>query len=167
MHPRVDQEVCACAWNPEKNAFTQAYGSPHLDSALLLLPQVGFLRPEDERVIATVKAIERELMRDGLVLRYSSQVQDGLPPGEGVFLACSFWLANCYALQGRVAEAERLFEKLLAIRNDVGLLAEEYDVDNHRMLGNFPQAFSHVGLVNTAFNLTAGAPTPVHERSSG
>lgn len=163
----IHQEVCSCAWSSEKKAFTQAYGSPHLDSALLLMPQVGFLRPDDERVMSTVAAIERELMQDGLVLRYSRQVQDGLPPGEGVFLACSFWLANCYALQGRVSEAQRLFERLLAIRNDVGLLAEEYDVEKHRMLGNFPQAFSHVGLVNTAFNLTAGLPAPLHERISG
>jgi GH15 family glucan-1,4-alpha-glucosidase len=162
----IHREVCASAWNSEKNAFTQSYGSPLLDSALLLMPQVGFLSATDPRVVATVNAIERELMRDGLLLRYSTECQDGLPPGEGAFLACSFWLADCYALQGRVQEAKQLFERLLAIRNDVGLLAEEYDVDNHRMLGNFPQAFSHVGLLNTAFNLTAGFAKPAQDRGN-
>jgi GH15 family glucan-1,4-alpha-glucosidase len=162
----IHDDVCTYAWNPVKQAFTQAYGSEHLDASLLLMPQVGFLPLGDERVVATINAIERELLREGLVLRYRTQGQDGLPPGEGVFLACSFWLADCYALMGRSEDAEALFERLLALRNDVGLLAEEYDPRARRQLGNFPQAFSHVGLVNTAFNLTRGQRKPAGERHS-
>ena len=132
----------------------QYYGSKGVDAALLLIPQVGFLPPEDARVQATVAAVERELMVDGLVLRYRTDDNvDGLPPGEGAFLACSFWLADCYEMLGRHDDAERLFEHLLSLRNDVGLLAEEYDPRTRRQLGNFPQGFSHVALVNTANNL--------------
>lgn len=164
LRDEIHAEVCARGFDRSKNAFTQAYGSTLLDGSLLLIPHVGFLPPEDERVVGTVAAVERELMQDGLVLRYPTVGQDGLPPGEGVFLACSFWLADCYALMGRMAEARRLFERLLALRNDVGLLAEEYDPVRKIQLGNFPQAFSHVGLVNTAFNLTPTQRGPARQR---
>jgi GH15 family glucan-1,4-alpha-glucosidase len=164
LRDHIHADVCARAWNAEKKAFTQAYGSPHLDASLLLMPEVGFLPATDERFASTVAAIERELLHDGFVRRYPTRGQDGLPPGEGAFLACSFWLADCYALAGRRAEARTLFEKLLAVRNDVGLLAEEYDPGQRRQLGNFPQAFSHVGLINTAFNLTPSHPQPASER---
>jgi GH15 family glucan-1,4-alpha-glucosidase len=126
-----------------------------LDASLLLLPLVGFLPPGDPRMVGTVSAIENRLMRDGFVLRYdTAQTQDGLPPGEGAFLACSFWLADNFILQGRLEEGRALFERLLGLCNDVGLLAEEYDARAERMVGNFPQAFSHVALVNTALNLS-------------
>jgi GH15 family glucan-1,4-alpha-glucosidase len=125
------------------------------------------LRHDDPRIISTVAAIERELIREGFVIRYlTERGVDGLPPGEGVFLLCSFWLADNYAMSGRTREARALFERLLAIRNDVGLLAEEYDPRAQRMLGNFPQAFSHVGLINTAFNLCAEATRPARERET-
>jgi GH15 family glucan-1,4-alpha-glucosidase len=164
LRDEVHADVCKRAWSDAKGAFTQSYESDLLDASLLLMPQVGFLPIADARVVSTISAIERELLRDGFVARYPTQEQDGLPPGEGVFLACSFWLADCYALLGRRTDAERLFERLLAIRNDVGLLSEEYDPVGRRLLGNFPQAFSHVGLVNTAFNLTAGHPKPATAR---
>jgi GH15 family glucan-1,4-alpha-glucosidase len=164
LRDHIHSDVCAHAWNRELRAFTQAYGSAYLDASLLLMPQVGFLPATDARVAGTVAAIERELLQDGLVYRYRTQGQDGLPPGEGAFLACSFWLADCYALSGRGAEARALFERLLALRNDVGLLSEEYDPARRRQLGNFPQAFSHVGLINTAFNLTPRQPQPACER---
>jgi GH15 family glucan-1,4-alpha-glucosidase len=160
----IHDDVCRHAYDPGRNAFTQAYGSPHLDASLLLIPHVGFLPASDPRVLGTVAAVERELMREGLVMRYPTLGQDGLPPGEGMFLACSFWLADCYALMGRLDEARELYERLLSLRNDVGLLAEEYDPIGKRQLGNFPQAFSHVGLVNTAFNLTPAETAPVRQR---
>jgi len=160
-------DVCAHAYDAQKGAFTQAYGSPHLDASLLVIPHVGFLPVTDPRVVGTVRAIERELMHDGLVLRYPTLGQDGLPPNEGVFLACSFWLADCYALMQREDDARRLFERLLSLRNDVGLLAEEYDPIRRRQLGNFPQAFSHVGLINTAFNLTSSQSSPARRRQGG
>lgn len=164
IHP----EVCERAFDPSRATFTQAYGSTALDAALLTMPQVGFLSPQDPRMRSTVLAIERELLQGGLDLRYrGKECDDGLPPGEGAFLLCSFWLADSYALMGRGDDARRLFERLLALRNDVGLLAEEYDPVAGRFLGNFPQAFSHVGLVNTAFNLTPTEPTPAEERKSG
>ena len=156
--------MCARGYDAKKRAFTQAYGSEHLDASLLMLPQVGFLPATDERIVGTVAAIERELMCDGFVQRYPTRGQDGLPPGEGVFLACSFWLADCYALMNRTGEAEALYRRLLALRNDVGLLAEEYDPENRRQLGNFPQAFSHVGLVNTAYNLAPERTGPALHR---
>jgi GH15 family glucan-1,4-alpha-glucosidase len=163
----IHAEVCEKAFDPNKRAFTQSYGSPALDAALLVMPQVGFLRHDDPRIISTVAAIERELIREGFVIRYlTERGVDGLPPGEGVFLLCSFWLADNYAMSGRTREARALFERLLAIRNDVGLLAEEYDPRAQRMLGNFPQAFSHVGLINTAFNLCAEATRPARERET-
>ncbi|HUS64667.1 MAG TPA: glycoside hydrolase family 15 protein [Kofleriaceae bacterium] len=163
----IHQEVCAKGFHPDRRAFTQAYGSPTLDAALLMIPFVGFLRPDDPRMVSTVRAIERELVQDGLVLRYrTDETADGLPAGEGIFLLCSFWLADNYALAGRDQEARALFERLLAIRNDVGLLSEEYDPIGRHLLGNFPQAFSHVGLVNTAFNLTPQQPAPARERET-
>ncbi len=142
----------------------QSYGSEALDASLLLAPLVGFLPSDDPRVRGTIAAIERELMQDGLVLRYRTQEgADGLPPGEGVFLACSFWLADNMVLQGRHAEARALFERLLDLRNDVGLLSEEYDPRAGRLVGNFPQAFSHIGLVGTALNIANYGPA--HSRS--
>jgi GH15 family glucan-1,4-alpha-glucosidase len=157
LRDRVRDEICDKGYDRSRNTFTQFYGGRQLDAALLMMPLVGFLPPSDERIQGTVRAIERELLRDGFVLRYSpeeSEHVDGLPSGEGVFLPCTFWLADNYALSGRVDEARVVFERLLAIRNDVGLLSEEYDPDARRLLGNFPQAFSHVGLVNTAHNLS-------------
>jgi GH15 family glucan-1,4-alpha-glucosidase len=153
--------VCAKGFHAGKQAFTQVYGSPALDAAVLMAPLVGFLPPDDPRMVSTVAAIERELVQDGFVLRYHThESEDGLPVGEGVFLLCSFWLADNYALMGRREEATALFERLLALRNDVGLLAEEYDPAARHLLGNFPQAFSHVGLINTAFSLAPEAASP-------
>jgi len=146
-------------------SFVQSYGSTQLDASLLLVPCVGFLPIEDPRMTGTVAAIEQHLMRDGFVMRYDSkEVEDGLPPGEGLFLACSFWLADVYIMQGRHDEAERLFKRLLHLANDVGLLSEEYDPVSRRLVGNFPQAFTHVALVNTALNLTR-VKKPVHQRA--
>ena len=152
IRDQIHAEVCARGYDATKRAFTQSYGSDALDASLLLMPLVGFLPPEDPRVRGTVEAIERELLVDGLVLRYRPEEEnvDGLPGNEGVFLPCSFWLADCLHLIGRKTEARGLFERLLGLRNDVGLLAEEYDPIAKRHLGNFPQAFSHIALVNTA-----------------
>jgi GH15 family glucan-1,4-alpha-glucosidase len=161
----IHEEVCRNGFNHELGAFVQSYGSKYLDASLLLMPIVGFLPPSDPRVQGTVKAIERRLMVDGLVFRYDTDTMvDGLPPGEGAFVACSFWLANNLALIGRWDDARRLFEQLLALRNDVGLLAEEYDPRLRRQVGNFPQAFSHVGLVNTALNLGRPEKGPAEQR---
>ncbi|WP_454855112.1 glycoside hydrolase family 15 protein [Rhizobium binxianense] len=163
----IHAEVCEKAFDAELGSFVQAYGSETLDASLLQIGLVGFLPPGDPRFIGTVEAIERRLMHDGLVLRYeTSEVDDGLPPGEGAFLACSFWLADALTLIGREEDARRLFERLLSLCNDVGLLSEEYDPIGQRMLGNFPQAFSHVGLINTALNL-ARWKGPAEERASG
>jgi GH15 family glucan-1,4-alpha-glucosidase len=162
----IHADVCRKAFDPDLGSFVQAYGSQALDASLLLLPLVGFLPPSDPRIVGTVKAIERRLVADGFVCRYDTgEVVDGLPPGEGAFLACSFWLADNYILQGRIAEARELFERLLSLRNDVGLLAEEYDPRVGRQVGNFPQAFSHVALVNTAFNLTR-SQGPAEQRAA-
>ena len=166
LRDQIHEDVCRKAFDPGLGSFVQAYGSKALDASLLLLPLVGFLPPTDPRIIGTVKAVEQRLMADGFVCRYDTGAGvDGLPPGEGAFLACSFWLADNFILQGRVAEARELFERLLALRNDVGLLAEEYDPRLRRQLGNFPQAFSHVALVNTAFNLTR-SEGPAEQRSA-
>lgn len=155
IRAEIHADVCARGFNPDKGCFVQSYGSTLLDASLLLLPVVGFLPANDPRMCATVAAIERELMVDGFVRRYDTRkTDDGLPPGEGAFLACSFWLADEYVLQGRMDEAQALFEQLLSLRNDVGLLSEEYDLRSRRLVGNFPQAFSHVALVNTAANLS-------------
>ena len=158
LREKICEEVCEHGFSPARNAFVQSYGSDDLDAALLLLPQVGFLPASDPRIVGTVEAVQRELMVDGLVLRYRPQrINDGLPGEEGAFLACSFWLADALAMIGRDDEAKAMFERLLALRNDLGLLAEEYDPRAKRFLGNFPQAFSHVALINTANNLMPGA----------
>jgi len=152
IRDQIHAEVCDRGYNKKKKAFTQVYGSDALDASLLTMPLVGFLPATDERVRSTIEAIERELMRDGLVLRYRPQETgvDGLPGTEGVFLPCSFWMADCWHLLGRKKEARELFERLLDLRNDLGLLSEEYDPREKRQLGNFPQAFSHVALVSCA-----------------
>ncbi|MFO1157488.1 MAG: glycoside hydrolase family 15 protein [Reyranellaceae bacterium] len=161
----IRDEICEHGFDPGRNTFRSAYGETTLDASLLLLVQVGFIAPDDRRYLGTVEAIERELVVDGFVRRYSTlQTSDGLEPGEGVFLACSFWLADAYVSIGRHEEGRRLFERLLDLRNDLGLLAEEYDTGKGRQLGNFPQAFSHVGLINTAFNLTRTA-RPAEQRA--
>jgi GH15 family glucan-1,4-alpha-glucosidase len=181
----IHDDVCRCGFNRDKHAFTQSYGSDALDASVLLVPLVGFLPATDPRIVGTIAAIERELMSDGLVHRYKTgtatvsaraghvaatadsdgvDLVDGLPPGEGVFLACSFWLVDNYVLMGRRDDAERLFERLVGLANDVGLLAEEYDPVSKRQLGNFPQAFSHLSFVNTAYNLTRGREAPVEHR---
>jgi GH15 family glucan-1,4-alpha-glucosidase len=171
LRARIHEEVCREAYDPSVGAFMQAYGSKQLDASTLLIPLVGFLPPNDPRVVGTVTAIERRLLVDGFVMRYdTSHVDDGLPPGEGAFLACSFWLADNYALLGRRADARALFERLLALRNDVGLLAEEYDPHAGRLVGNFPQAFSHIGLVDTALNIARAdspEPSPAEQRADG
>ncbi|MFF0268545.1 glycoside hydrolase family 15 protein [Kribbella sp. NPDC004536] len=159
----IHRTVCEQAYDPDRNTFTQAYGSKALDAAVLLIPQVGFLPADDPRVAGTVDAVQRELASDGFVRRYLTEhTDDGLSDDEGTFLICSFWLADALAMIGRVGEARDLYEKLVALRNDVGLLAEEYDVRSGRMLGNFPQAFSHLGLVNTAWHLTT-AESPLRK----
>jgi GH15 family glucan-1,4-alpha-glucosidase len=162
----IHAEVCGRGFDRELDSFMQAYGSRELDASLLLIPIVGFLPADDPRVRGTVRAIERRLViSGGFVLRYESEhTIDGLPAGEGAFLACSFWLVDNYILQGRRAEARKLFDRLLARCNDVGLLAEEIDPATGRMLGNFPQAYSHVGLINAALSLSREAG-PVEERA--
>ena len=147
----IHGQVCESGFDAKCNTFVQSYGSPHLDASLLLIPQVGFLPPDDARVRGTIEAIERDLVVDGLVRRYATETDvDALPAGEGVFLPCSFWLADCMVLTGRRKEGKALFERLLALCNDVGLLAEEYDTRERCMLGNFPQALTHMALINTA-----------------
>ena len=165
LRQQICDDVCERAYDKERGAFMQAYGSKQLDANLLLLPCVGFLPVSDPRIERTIAAVERHLLRDGFVMRYSTgEVEDALPPGEGAFLACSFWLVNVYMLQGRFDDAERLFRRLVGLRNDVGLLSEEYDPRAKRLVGNFPQAFSHIALVNSAYNLTR-ARKPVHQRA--
>jgi GH15 family glucan-1,4-alpha-glucosidase len=155
LRSAIHDEVCRKGFDHDENSFVQYYGGKELDASLLMIPLVGFLPASDARVSATVEAIERGLMADGFVLRYrTKQHIDGLPPGEAAFLACSFWLADNLALLGRQDDARRLFERLLSLRNDVGLLSEGYDPASKRMLGNFPQALSHLALVNTACNLS-------------
>src|SRR5204863_9554079 len=155
VRDRMHATICAQGFDSSRNTFTQSFGVSELDASLLLMPIVGFLPADDPRVRGTVAAIERELMVDGLVLRYRTKSGvDGLPPGEGVFLPCSFWLADNYVLQGRIEEARSLFDRLCGLANDVGLLSEEYDPVGQRFLGNFPQAFSHVSLINTALSLS-------------
>ncbi|MFH9296099.1 glycoside hydrolase family 15 protein [Streptomyces sp. NPDC017520] len=156
----IHRDVCDRGYDKERNTFTQSYGSKELDASLLLIPQMGFLPPDDKRVIGTIEAIQRELStEDGFILRYPTEGEhagvDGLAGDEGAFLACSFWMADDLAMIGRVDEARQLFEKLLSLRNDLGLLAEEWDSNLQRQVGNFPQAFSHVPLIDTALRLTA------------
>jgi GH15 family glucan-1,4-alpha-glucosidase len=166
LRAEVHDEVCREGFDADRNAFMQSYGSGELDASTLLIPLVGFLPASDPRVAGTIDAVQRELMRDGFVERYAVKEQndvDGLPGGEGVFLPCSFWLVDALLMQGRTAEATELFERLLSIRNDLGLLSEEYDPVAKRLLGNFPQAFTHVGLVNSAYNLSKHQG-PSHQR---
>jgi GH15 family glucan-1,4-alpha-glucosidase len=161
----IHADVCRRGFDAELGSFVQSYGSKQLDASLLLLPEVGFLPPDDPRVRGTLRAIEQRLLIDGFVMRYDTEKEhDGLPPGEGAFLACSFWLVDAYVLQNRWSDARRLFDRLLALRNDVGLLSEEYDPRTGRLVGNFPQAFTHVALVNSALNLAHGE-RPVEQRS--
>jgi len=164
----IHAQVCERGFDAQQNSFVQSYGSSALDASLLLIAVVGFLPPEDPRIRGTLAAIEKGLLRDGLVLRYDTgDSKDGLPPGEGAFLACTFWLADNYLLQGRIDDAQAAFDRLLAYRNDVGLLAEEYDPVAKRQLGNFPQAFSHLALINTATGLAAGRAGTAHRRAAG
>jgi GH15 family glucan-1,4-alpha-glucosidase len=157
VRDRIHSEVCERGFDTKLNSFVQSYGSRHLDASLLMIPLVGFLPADDPRVKGTVAAIEKTLLHDGLVRRYETETNvDGLPPGEGVFLPCTFWLADNYCMLGRTDEAREVLERLLALRNDVGLLSEEYDPVARRLLGNFPQAFSHITLVNTARALSQG-----------
>jgi len=164
VRTKIHDEICSQAYNEKLGSFVQSYGSDQLDASLLLMPMTGFLPPTDPRVSGTLKAIEQQLMSGGLVLRYNTvESSDGLPPGEGVFLACSFWMVRALQLQGRDADARKLFERVLSLANDVGLLAEEYDPVARRLVGNFPQALSHIALVNAAFNLGgpgSGGPSP-------
>jgi GH15 family glucan-1,4-alpha-glucosidase len=156
LRQKIHAQVCSRGFHRGLNSFTQAYGNKHLDASLLLLPIVGFLPIEDSRIRGTVKAIEKHLVEGGLLLRYNTRkVKDGLPPGEGAFLPCSFWLVDVYVLQGRMKEAHMLFQKLLNLSNDLGLLSEEYDAKDG-LIGNFPQALTHIGLINAALSLEAG-----------
>jgi GH15 family glucan-1,4-alpha-glucosidase len=166
IRDQIHREVCECGYNKKKKAFTQSYGSDAMDASILMMPVVGFLPPSDERVRSTIAAVERELMQDGFVLRYRPEEQkvDGLPGREGVFLPCSFWLADCLHLVGRKRDACALFERLLELRNDLGLLSEEYQPREKRQLGNFPQAFSHVALINTAAALSEKTGAAADER---
>jgi GH15 family glucan-1,4-alpha-glucosidase len=165
LRARIHKDVCTKAFDPELGTFTQSYGSKRLDASLLLVTLVGFLPPDDKRIRNTIEAIERELVQDGFVLRYRSDLgSDGLPAGEGAFLACSFWLVDNLVLLGRREDALTLFERLLRLCNDLGLLSEEYDVRNQCLVGNFPQAFSHIALVNSAYNL-ARSDKPAEQRS--
>jgi GH15 family glucan-1,4-alpha-glucosidase len=163
----IHAEICAKGFDRQRNSFVQYYGSKELDASLLMIPLVGFLPPDDPRVRGTVEAIQHDLMRDGFVQRYNTGSNvDGLPAGEGAFLACTFWLADNLVLLGRRDEAREIFEHLLSLRNDVGLLSEEYDPKARRLVGNFPQAFSHIGLVNTAHNLCGDLGPGEHRSQS-
>jgi GH15 family glucan-1,4-alpha-glucosidase len=165
LRGQICAEVCERGFDATLGSFVQSYGSKQVDASLLLLPCVGFLPVSDPRIIGTISAVERCLLANGFLMRYATgNTVDGLPPGEGAFLACSFWLVDVYVLQGRRQDAERLFARLMGVRNDVGLLSEEYDPTAQRLVGNFPQAFSHVALINSAFNLTR-ALMPVKQRS--
>jgi GH15 family glucan-1,4-alpha-glucosidase len=162
----IRDEICERGFDATKNSFVQYYGGATLDASLLLIPELGFLPADDPRVAGTIAAIERELMQGGLVSRYSTEgTDDGVGGREGAFLACSFWLADAYVLAGRMDDARQLFERLLELRNDLGLLSEEYDTEDKRLLGNFPQAFSHIGLINTAHNLVLGLG-PAQQRAA-
>ena len=168
IRDEIHSEVCAKGFDTRRNTFVQSYESPHLDASLLLIPQVGFLEADDPRVRGTVEAIERELIADGLVVRYSTETDvDALPPGEGTFLPCSFWLADCLVLIGRPSDGRALFERLLRLSNDVGLLAEEYSTSEHRLLGNFPQALTHMALINTARVLSMPEQQAKHAGKKG
>jgi GH15 family glucan-1,4-alpha-glucosidase len=162
----IHEQISSEGFNSDRNTFIQYYGSDEPDASLLVLPLVGFIDARDPRMLGTVKAIERDLLEDGFVRRYCMHEHvDGLPPGEGAFIPCTFWLADNYSLQGRHDDAVRVFEGLLALCNDVGLLAEEYDLASKSQLGNFPQAFSHVMLINTARNLSGEHGPAVDRRA--
>ena len=166
LRAEIHDEVCREGFNTDLNSFTQTYGSTELDASTLLIPILGFLPPDDPRVVGTVNAVQKHLTRDGFVERYKAREEnevDGLPGGEGVFLPCSFWLVDALVLQERHDEARELFDRLVGVSNDLGLLSEEYDPSEKRLLGNFPQAFTHVGLVNSAYNLSHHKG-PVHQR---
>jgi GH15 family glucan-1,4-alpha-glucosidase len=167
LRATIHQEVCSRGFDPQQNAFVQYYGAKDLDASLLMIPLVGFLPPGDPRVVGTLQAIERHLMVDGFVARYATKEEvDGLPPGEGAFLACTFWFADNLYMLGRQDEARNIFKRLLHLCNDVGLLPEQYDPRERRFLGNFPQAFTHVSLINTACNLSRGVgPADDRQRS--
>jgi GH15 family glucan-1,4-alpha-glucosidase len=165
LRQQIHDDVCAKGFDSELNAFTQSYGGKELDASLLLTALLGFLPTDDKRLRGTVEAIERLLIVDGLVQRYDTRTtKDVLTSGEGAFLACSFWLVDNLVLLGRLDDARRLFEQLLMLRNDLGLLAEEYDPQAQRLVGNYPQAFSHIALINSAYNL-ARAAKPAEQRS--
>jgi GH15 family glucan-1,4-alpha-glucosidase len=165
LRAEIHAEICSRGYDAALGHFVQSYGARQLDASLLLLAEVGFVDPDDPRYVRTVAAIERDLLRDGLLLRYDSSVaEDALPPGEGAFVACSFWLVDAYVLMGRLDEAKALYQRLVGLCNDVGLLAEEFDPVARVMLGNFPQAFSHVALVDSAYNLHC-ASKPAEQRS--
>ncbi len=163
----IHAEICEKGWNAEVEAFTQFYGAAELDASLLMMPLVGFLPANDERVIRTVEAIQERLVEDGFVLRYENESGvDGLPAGEGMFLPCTLWLIDCLLLMDRVDEATAIFRRVAALVNDVGLISEEYDPGRRRLLGNFPQAFTHVGIVNSARGLTAAQGRGRHLKST-
>jgi GH15 family glucan-1,4-alpha-glucosidase len=167
LRDKIHDDVCRRGFDKKLNSFVQYYGSRQADASLLLIPLVGFLPPSDPRIAGTVRFVEKQLLRGGLVRRYqTAHTDDGLRGSEGAFLPCSFWLADNYELLGRHAEAERLLQRLLKLRNDVGLLSEEYHLQHKCLVGNFPQAFSHVGLVNTIMNLYRPRGGPAHQRSS-
>jgi GH15 family glucan-1,4-alpha-glucosidase len=161
VRDQIHEDVCRNGFDSAMNSFVQSYGSKNLDANLLMIVKSRFLPASDPRIVGTIQAIEGKLIRDGFVLRYDTEeTEDGLPPGEGIFIPCSFWLADAYTLMGRAADAKAMVEKLLAIRNDVGLLSEEYDVAGKRLVGNFPQAFSHVALLNAIFNINRAENSP-------
>jgi len=166
LRAEIHEQVCREGFDVQRKTFVQYYGSQAVDASLLMIPLVGFLPAGDPRVRGTIDAIRKDLTSDGFLMRYPSDAEvDGLPHGEGVFLVCTFWLADCLALSGRYAEARQIFARLLSLRNDVGLLSEEYDPHSGRLLGNFPQAFSHVGLINTACNLAQISPANEREET--
>jgi GH15 family glucan-1,4-alpha-glucosidase len=169
LRDEIHREICEQGYDAALGSFTQSYGSKALDANLLLIPLVGFLPAADPRVRGTIAAVEADLVVDGFVLRYRTLDQgvDGLPAGEGVFLPCSFWLVDCLELIGRHDDAHALFERLIALANDVGLLAEEYDPVAGRLLGNFPQAFTHLALVNSAYNILPHLESPMRRRHAG
>jgi GH15 family glucan-1,4-alpha-glucosidase len=154
IRDEIFDDVCTQGFDDRRNAFTQHYGGGSIDASLLLIPLVGFLPIDDERVQGTIAAVERDLVRDGFVMRYPADGSDGLPGQEGAFLMCTLWLADCYALAGRVDDARALVEQVINVANDVGLLSEEYDAQGGRLLGNFPQAYSHVGVATALLTLS-------------
>jgi GH15 family glucan-1,4-alpha-glucosidase len=174
IRDQIHREVCAEGFDQQQNSFVESYGSEFLDASILLLPSVGFLPPRDPRVLGTLAAIERQMMRDGFVLRHDPrEVSEEVQPIEGAFLACTLWLADAYVLAGEIAKAQELFDRVIAVANDVGLLAEEFDTVARRQTGNFPQALTHIALISTAQNLAAAekpatqrAETPAKQRAS-